>query len=110
MIKDIISKETFVSILANIEKVTQYHKDLNNFFLKHDVDGYVYQPDCMTVSLQLLHLIFDDADKDDYIEKFCYDTCFGKKAVSGLFFDAKGKEINIKSSDELYDLLLSMTS
>lgn len=106
---NIISKEDFISCLEDIKNVIQYHKDLNNFLSKHDVDGYMYQPDCVCNTIKVLHLMFGVADKDDYIEHFCYDTCFGKKQFPGLFLDSKGKNVEVKSSEELYDLLISLT-
>lgn len=108
MIKDIISKEEFVSCLDDVKNVLQYQKDLNIFFGKHDIDGYLYQPDCVYDTMKLLHMIFGKADKDEYIERFCYDTWFGKKVINGLFMDESGKNVTITTAEDLYDLLIAL--
>lgn len=108
LIQELIPKENFELYIHDVESVMGYHKELNNFFVKHDVDGYIYQPDCVYDVLKMLHDLFGEADKGEYIETFCYDAGFGSKKSSGLFIGKDGKNVNICSSGELYDFLVSL--
>lgn len=108
MIKILISKEDFVSCINDIKDTMEYQNDLNKLFNKHNVDGYLYQPDCSAMLIRLLNKIFCVSSQDNYIEKFCFDTDFGKKHIDGMFLDAKNREIEINSPEELYDLLISL--
>ena len=108
MISTIISKEDFVSCINDIKETTDYQNDLNKLFNKYNVDGYLFQPDCSAMLIRLLNKIFCVSSQDNYIEKFCFETDFGKKHVSGMFLDRKNREVTISSAEELYDLLISL--
>lgn len=108
MIKKLLPKEDFVSYMDEIRTVLEYQKGLNNLFRKHEVDGYVCQPDCVSSLIKLLHSIWGEADQDDYIEKFCFEANFGKKSVPNLFLDKSHQDVTISNAEELYDLLLQL--
>lgn len=102
----ILSKEEFVDAIKEIKSISDYHEDLNEFFRKHNVDGYVYQPDGTVTSLKLLHKIFEKADKDDWIDYFVYELNFGKNYEDGCVKDKNGSHIAMSNAEELYDFLL----
>lgn len=108
MIKKLLPKEDFVSYIEEIRAVIEYQKGLNNLFRKHEVDGYVYQPDCVSSLIKLLHTIWGEADQNDYIEKFCFESNFGKKSVPNLFLDKGHQDVPVTNAEELYDLLLEL--
>ena len=108
MIKKLLTKEEFVEYLDEIQSVIEYQKGLNSLFNKHNVDGYVYQPDCVASLIKLLHTIWGEADQDDYIEKFCFESNFGKKAIPNLFLGKDRQDVPVSNSEELYDLLLDL--
>lgn len=103
-----ISKEEFENYISDLQNVMSYNRDLNQVFEKHGADGYLYHPDCSTSLLSILHKIFGVADSNDYIEKFCFECNFGKKSVDGIFFGVSGEPVTIKTTSELYDLLVSL--
>lgn len=102
-----ITRELFCEVLADVERADQYAEGLNNYFKNNNVDGYIYQPDCACSVIKLLHELCGDADKDNWISYFCYELDFGKKS-NKLNPKYKGKEIDLSTSDNLYDFLSSL--
>jgi hypothetical protein len=102
----ILSKEDFVSVIHDLQSVEEYQTGLNNFFKKHDVDGFIFQPDCSCAVYKLLHLIFGAADENDTIEYFCFELGFGSKWREGCFKDENGVDIKLSNAEELYDYLV----
>lgn len=105
MNKDILTKETFIEIMEDIQKSHDYQEGLNDYFKKHDVDGYIYQPDCLSSSLKLLHLIFAEKDINEWISYFCFELDFGRKYKDGMVTDENGKNISLATVEDLYILL-----
>lgn len=95
--------------MNDIKAAIDYQNDLNKLFSKHNVDGYLFQPDCTAMLIRLLNKIFCVESQDNYIEKFCFESDFGKKQTPGMFLDAKNRETKISNSEELYDLLVSLS-
>lgn len=100
-----LSKDDFVDALKDVEMVCKYQEGLNNFFRKNNVDGCIFQPDCSSTVLRLLHLILNDADKDKWIEYFCFELDFGKKWEPGMITEKDGTEIILKTPEDLYEVL-----
>lgn len=101
----ILSKEDFVTAINDIKLVNNYQDGLNNYFRKNNVDGYIFQPDCTDTVLRLLHIYFGDADKDNWIEHFCFDLEFGKKWKKDMIKDKDGADIKLATPEDLYDYL-----
>lgn len=101
---NIISKDDFVSIIYDLQKTNDYQRGLNRYFKNHDVDGYIYQPDCSCSVIKLLHMIFGKKDIDEWISYFCFDLNFGKKWTPGSI-NRNGKDIKLENASDLYDLL-----
>ena len=59
-----LSKEQFINAINDVENVCRYQEGLNNYFRKNNVDGYIFQPDCSSTVIGLLHTIFGEKDKD----------------------------------------------
>jgi len=100
-----ISKEVFVEVINEIAVVDKYHENLNSFFKSNDVDGYIFQPDCSPAILKLLRIIFND--EDDWIDYFCNELEYGKKWKAGMIQDNDGQDIDLSTSEKLYDFLTS---
>ena len=105
MSKDIITKEYFNEIMESIKNTYKYQEGLNDYFSKNGVDGYIYQPDCIDTLMKLLHNIFGEKDKDEWISYFCFELDFGRKYKDGIIKDEFGKDIHLSSYDDLYTLL-----
>lgn len=101
----IITREIFREIMEEVKQVNDYQTELNGFFKKKDVDGYLIQPDCVSSTLKLLHLFFDK-DADEWISYFCFELDFGRRYKEGMVTDENGKSIQLKTIDDLYDLLI----
>lgn len=100
-----LSKDEFIDVINDVKKSITYQNGLNNYFRKNEVDGYILQPDCVATTLRLLHLIFDNADADNIIERFCLELDFGRKWKPGIITTKDGASIELKSPDDLYDHL-----
>lgn len=105
MNKFLLNKEEFIKIIEEIKKTDNYQNGLNNYFRKNDVDGYIFQPDCVPTSLRLLHIIFGEADKDNWIEYFCFELDYGRKWKAGMITEKDGTDIVLDSADSLYEFL-----
>lgn len=105
MKKNVITRELFKEVVEEIQKSYDYQEGLNRFFEKNNVDGYIYQPDCMCAAIKLLHSIFNKEDKDEWINYFCFELNFGRKYKEGLVSDKDGKNIPLETIDNLYNLL-----
>ena len=101
----ILNENEFIRCMDDIEKIIQYNKGLNDFLNIHDVDGYLFQPDCLETVVFLLHKIFNKSDFDEWISYFIFDLEFGKKYKEGMIKDKNGQNIVLKTSRDLYKLL-----
>lgn len=100
-----LSKEEFVKAINEVENVCRYQEGLNNYFRKNNVDGYIFQPDCTSTVISLLHTISGTKDKDEWINYFCFELDFGKKWKEGMITEKDGTDIILKTSEDLYNLL-----
>lgn len=103
-----LDKKDFVDAINEVRNTNKYHEELNSFLSKHGVEGYIFQPDCVDVTLRLLHIIFGKADRDNWIEYFCFDLNFGKKWEPGFVTQKDGTDIKLETPEDLYDYLVSM--
>lgn len=104
MILILISKEDFVSCINEIKAAIDYQNDLNKLFSKHNVDGYLFQPDCTDTTVKLLELIMEDTD--GWISYFCWDLDFGRCYEDGMILDECGSNIKLSTVDDLYKILM----
>lgn len=105
MNKEVITKEYFNEIMESVKKVFKYQEGLNDYFSKSGVDGCIFQPDCSDTVLKLLHKLFGEKDKNEWISYFCFELNFGKSYKTGLVKDEFGKDIPLATYDDLYKLL-----
>lgn len=110
MTECLITSEEFASYLSEIQKAMSYQRDLNKLYDKYQIGICDDNPDCVPSLIQLLNKVMHVSSQDRYIERFCYDTNFGKKQVDDIFYDINMKPIVIETADDLYHLLLSLSS
>ena len=48
-----ISEKKFCRIMSKIRNSWEYQDKLNDFFRNNDVDGYLFQPDCIDQAIEL---------------------------------------------------------
>lgn len=85
--------------------MVDYSNRLNEFFSSNGCDGYLYQPDCADIMIDLLHYIFAEKDRGEWISYFCYDLDFGRKYKPGCVTDPDGSGSKLETAEDLYDLL-----
>lgn len=103
--EEIVTREIFKEIMEEVQKSYDYQEGLNKYFEKHDVDGYLFQPDCMCATIKLLHMIFGEKDINGWISYFCFELNFGRKYKEGAVLNEYGTPIPLATIDDLYDLL-----
>jgi hypothetical protein len=99
-----LSKKDFINAINDVEKVNRYQEGLNNYLRKNDVEGYIFQPDCSSTVINLLHNIMGEKDKDEWIDYYCFELDFGKKWKEGTI-NIDGKDITLQTPEDLYNLL-----
>lgn len=104
---NIISKELFVEAIEDVKKSDNYQDWLNKTMQSKGVEGYLYQPNCVDTVIKLLHNLFYDTDKEETISYFCLDLDYGRKWKHGSFIDKNGKDIDLSTSEKLYNYLIS---
>lgn len=107
--KEVINKESFVTVIDGMKQMTDYEDEFNAFFLNHHEDGYHF-PEVVwrfvdKVICMLTEIFEDD---EDWISYFCFDLNFGDDYNSGCVVDENGKYVDLSDADKLYDFLLEM--
>lgn len=99
-----LSLEDFEKIMGRIIETWNYQDSLNTFFRENNVEGYIIQPDCIDVTIDLLEHIMED--EGGWISYFCWDLDFGKCYEDGSVLDADEKPIRLATVQDLYNLLV----
>lgn len=102
--KEILSKGKFAEIIASYKELLDFTDELNNVFDKYNCDGEIYPPMGTDTILTLLEYIFDD--RDEWISYWMFKLDFGNEYEDGYVKDKDGKYISLKTSDDLYALLV----
>lgn len=102
-----ITKELFIEVMEDAKKCDDYQNWLNKQLRKNGADGCIFQPNCIDSVLKLLHFYFESADADDTITYFCFELDYGRKWESGMVTEKDGTDIDLSTSEALYDYLIS---
>lgn len=100
-----IGKKLFLQTIDEIRAATKYQDGLNGFFRENNCDGYLLQPDCVDTVIRLLENIFCDT-KDNWISYFCWELDFGGGYEPGSVIAPGGENIELRTAEDLYDLLV----
>lgn len=103
-----IGREEFLHALNDVCRAVDYEDRLNDFIYNNATEGYVIQPNCATTVVKLLHEVFGEADRDEWIDYWCWELNFGRKWKSGMVRDSHGNDVRLQTADDLYDLLMSL--
>ena len=103
-----MSKELFLKAINEVQKAWDYQEGLNDYFRNSGVDGYVFQPDCGDVTVELLEaamgLDVDETTGYTVVSLFCYEYEFGRKFKMGDFVDG-GVEVDLSTAENLWEYL-----
>ena len=100
----IMSKESFCKVMDDYKSMWNFTDDLNDLFRKYKSDGEVYPPMCTETVIDLLEFIFNDVD--EWIQYWTLELEFGERYEDGDVQDKDGNNISLKTSENLYDLLV----
>ncbi len=105
-----LSKKEFCSILERLKEAKDLVDKVDELFdksrenIENDfANGASLQISHESTVVKLLKIIMND--QDDWIGYFIYELDYGRKYEAGMIRDEDGKDIDISSSEKLYDIL-----
>lgn len=99
-----MSKESFCRVMDNYKSMWDFTDDMNEVFKKYNCDGEVFPPMCTGTVVDLLEYIFNDVN--EWIQYWTLELEFGERYEDGDVQDKDGNNISLKTSEDLYDLLV----
>lgn len=106
-----LALKEFVSIIDSLRVSSDLVDNVNELFRKSRenigndfCDGAALQISHESTVIRLLKLIMND--KNSWIEYFIYELDYGRKYKSGMIWDEEGKNIDLSSSEKLYEYIL----
>lgn len=100
----LLNREEFTKVIASYKELQDFTHELNGIFDKFKCDGHLLTPVAADAIIDLLRFIFDD--QDDWISYWVCELNFGEEYEDGYVKDKDGKHIPLKTSDDLYALLV----
>ena len=105
-----MTKEKFVEIINEIQKLHKYEEDLyalNRRYKNYEVDFQF--PTLEDTVVRLLEEVFQ-CRVDEYvgsdISYFIYELEFGQEWEPGMIIDESGNDIDLSTAEKLYDYLI----
>ena len=99
-----MSKESFCQVIDNYKSMWDFTDEMNDLFRKYKSDGEVFPPMCTGTVVDLLEYIFNDVN--EWIQYRTPEIEFGERYEDGAVQDKDGNNISLKTSENLYDLLV----
>lgn len=99
-----MSKESFCQVMDNYRSMFDFTDEMNDLFRKYKSDGEVFPPMCTRTVVDLLEYIFNDVN--EWIQYWTLELEFGERYEDGDVQDKDGNNISLKTSENLYDLLV----
>jgi hypothetical protein len=99
-----MDRENFCEVMNKIQEVDSYHDKLNQFFVESHVDGYLIQPNCVEIAIELLECLFEDVD--NWISYYVFELNWGSRYKPGCVTEEDGENIALNSLEHLYDFLI----
>jgi len=106
----LITKSDFVAAIESMARVDDYQNAKNSLYKKHNVDGYLIEPDNNEVVLKLLKLLIPEDTDFDAVTTFCLEKNYGHGKANQEYTDPHGIKHSMKSPEELYDYLFGLST
>ena len=110
MTRGIICKREFEDIMNRLREASDLKEQVDRLFRNSREN--IENDFCNAAALQISHestVVFLLKkmlhDKYDYIEYFIYELDYGRKYEAGIITDENGQDIDIHTSDLLYDFI-----
>lgn len=104
---NMITKELFIESIESVRQSDDYQVWLNKQLRNNGAEGYLFQPNCVDALIRLLNFCLKEYDSDDIISYFCFELEFGRKWKPGMVIDENGNDVELSSSEHLYDYIIS---
>jgi len=102
--------EQFKSIIEQLKALSECQDGLYKFcrqFNKNNREELeISFPSAISICVELLEYIFDDATFDGWISYYIFELNYGKDYKPGMIVDKDGSEIELKTTRQLYDFLV----
>ena len=99
-----MNKESFCKVMDDYKSMFNFTDEMNELFRKYKSDGEVFPPMCTGTVVDLLEYIFNDVN--EWIQYWTLELEFGERYEDGDVQDKDGNNISLKTSENLYDLLV----
>lgn len=99
-----MSKDSFCEVMDNYRSMFDFTDEMNEVFKKYNCDGEVFPPMCTETVIDLLEFIFND--KNQWISYWIFELEFGERYEDGDIKNGNGEVIPLKTTEDLYDLLV----
>lgn len=109
-----MTKKLFIETISFLEERSKFQEDLQSLLDKELEEGFNFiypytKWENMLVKIleEELEVEFEDRTRTDWISYFIYELEFGKKWEPGMITDVDGSDIDLSTSEKLYDFLIS---
>lgn len=99
-----MNKESFCKVMDDYKSMFNFTDEMNDLFDKYKMDGNIFPPLCTETVIDLLEFIFND--KNQWIRYWVLELDFGKYYEYGDIKYDDGEVIQLKTVEDLYDLLV----
>lgn len=102
-----ISKKDFISFINKLKEYQDIEENLSKIsqgaIQLFEIDSL---SNMITLFVQILEKEFNS--KDDWIDYYIWELDFGKDYKPGIIKDKSGKDIQLKTPEDLYNLLIDI--
>lgn len=96
--------------MNRIKTVCDFEDRLNDLLDEYALDSFLFVPKCVDECIELMHIMFGDKDKDEWISYFIYEMEWGNRWTPGTIKDSDGSDIPLGSINDLWNLLTDTES
>lgn len=104
-LNNILSRKDFNDAIDAVRECCDLKNNVNKLLRTSRNSGYYEISGLVPTAIFILEKMF--LDNDGWIMYFCDDLNFGREWEPGMFLTGYGKDLPLKTTDDLYDLLLS---
>lgn len=109
-----MTKKLFIEALSFLEERSKFQEDLQNLLDEELEEGFNFLYPYTKWENMLVRILedefeasFEGGQRTDWISYFIYELEFGKKWEPGTITDSDGSDMDLSTSEKLYDFLLA---
>lgn len=103
-----MKKKLFIESIEKLKEQSEHDRKCTNAFEIVFPDDWITGYDNSFITNQIIKILqITFKDKSKWVEYFIYDLNFGKDYKPGMVTEKDGENIELSTSENLYDLLIS---